>query len=289
MSLGHKLILQAFLASEVMEGAGCLLSRAIPTRTLYNLDPFMLFDHITDCTGQFPDHPHRGFEVVGYLLEGHCRHEDHLGNKGETFSGGGQWFTAGRGIVHAEKIESKSLHAVVVWVNLRSDMKFVEPAYQMFTNSSMQRAEDWDAGIAATILAGSALGLTAKTITRTPSAFIDFQLQKNAVLTHPITPGWNSLIYVLEGLIEVAGQSFSPKQTIVLTVDQPTVQVKAEKASRFILLSGQPLKEPIVQHGPFVMNTREQIVQAYEDYQKGRNGFEGAPQWKSELFHGKKR
>jgi hypothetical protein len=177
----------------------------------------MLFDHVTNCTGQFPDHPHSGFEVVGYLLEGHCRHEDHLGNKGETFSWGGQWFTAGRGIVHAEKIESKSLHAVVVWVNLRSDMKFVKPAYQQFTNSSIKRVEDWNTGITATILAGSALGQTAQTITRTPSTFLDFQLEKNSVLIHAVSPGWNSLIYILEGQVEVAGLSFGPKQTIVLT------------------------------------------------------------------------
>jgi redox-sensitive bicupin YhaK (pirin superfamily) len=168
-------------------------------------------------------------------------------------------------------------------------MKFVEPAYQQFTNSSIKRVEDWNTGITATILAGSALGQTAKTITRTPSTFIDFQLEKNSVLIHPVTPGWNSLIYVLEGQVEVAGLSFGPKQTIVLTKEQPTVKVKAEKASRFIFISGQPLNEPVVQHGPFVMNTREQIAQAYDDYQKGRNGFEGAPQWKSDLFHGKKK
>lgn len=287
MATSQKGILQSFHATEVMEGAGCRLSRAIPTTQLRNLDPFLLFDHLTNAVGQFPDHPHRGFEVVGYLLDGYCRHEDFLGNTGETSAGGGQWFTAGRGIVHAEKIESRSLHAVVVWVNLRSDMKAIAPAYQQFTMGSIKRAEDKGAGITATILAGSALGETAVTVTRTPASFIDFQMKQGAVLTHPLNPGWNSLLYVLEGRVTVGSRSFGEKDTAVLTVEEPCVVVTAEKACRFILLSGEPLNEPCVQYGPFVMNTRDQIVQAFDDYEHGRNGFEGANTWRSQLFYGR--
>jgi len=287
MAAGHKRILQAFLASEVTEGAGCRLSRALPTTQLRNLDPFMLFDHLTNATGQFPDHPHRGFEVVAYVIDGLVRHEDFLGCTGETSAGGGQWFTAGKGIVHAEKLDSRSVHAIVVWVNLRSDMKFVAPAYQQFTMGSIKRAEDKGAGISATILAGSALGETADTFTRTPAAFVDFQMQSGAVLTHPLPPGWNTLLYVLDGRVTVAGRSFGSKEAVVLTVEEATVQVTAENACRFIILSGQPLNEPCVQYGPFVMNSRDQIVQAFDDYERGTNGFEGAPTWRSQLFYGR--
>jgi hypothetical protein len=284
MAANHKRILQAFLVPELSEGGGYL---TLPTTQLRNLDPFLLFHHMTVSTVQFPDHPHRGFESVVYVLDGIIQHEDCLGCTGETTGGGGQWFTAGKGIVHAEKLPSRSFHAIVVWVNLRSDMKFVAPAYQQFTMGSIKRAEDKGAGISATILAGSALGETADTFTRTPASFMDFQMQSGAVLTHSLPPGWNTLLYVLEGRVTVASRSFGPKEAVVLTVEEPTVQVTAEKVSRFILLSGQPLNEPCVQYGPFVMNTRDQIVQAFDDYHRGINGFEGAPTWRSQLFYGR--
>ena len=287
MAANFKRIQQTFRAPEVTEGAGCLLNRVLPTTPLRNLDPFMLFDHLTNAVGQFPDHPHRGFEVVAYVIDGVVRHEDFLGCTGETAAGGGQWFTAGKGIVHAEKLDSRSVHAIVVWVNLRSDMKFVAPAYQQFTMGSIKRVEDKGLGISAVILAGSALGETAGTFTRTPASFVDFQMQSGAELTHTLPAGWNTLIYVLEGRVNISGRSLGPKEVAVMTVEETVVRVTAEKQSRFILLSGEPLNEPCVQYGPFVMNTRDQIVQAFEDYKNGTNGFEGAPTWRSQLFYGR--
>ena len=281
-----KRVRQSFRARKQMEGEGTTVFRAIGITQLPNLDPFMLFDDADSDDGQFPDHPHRGFEAIVYMLSGLVRHEDSQGGKGEIVEGGGQWMTTGRGIVHAEKIETRHVHAIAVWVNLKAAMKFVAPAYQQFTQGTIKNVEDRGAGISATILAGTALGETASTFTRTPASFIDFKLQTGSTLRHPMIPGWNSLLYVLDGRVTVAGASFGVKDTVVLTTEEPLLEVRAEKEARFILLSGEPINEPIVQYGPIVMNTREQIVQAFDDYYKGRNGFEGAPTWRSQLFYG---
>lgn len=280
-------MLKTFRAKAVSEGAGAKVYRTIPTTQLPNLDPFMLLDDVDTNTGQFPDHPHRGFEVVVYMLDGLVRHEDFKGGRGEIVEGGGQWMTTGKGIVHAEKIDSRHCSAIVVWVNLKASMKFVEPAYQEMPLGQIKKVEDRGAGISATILAGTALGETATTVTRTPAAFIDFRMNSGSTLNHPMTPGWNSLIYVLEGRVTLGGSSFGPKDAAIVTPEEANLLVTAEKQSRFILLSGEPINEPCVQYGPFVMNTRDQIVQAFEDYQHGRNGFEGAPSWQSQLFYGR--
>ena len=271
-----------------MEGDGARVFRAIGTSLLPGLDPFIGMDNVDTTRGQFPDHPPRGFEVIAYVLEGKVLHEDSKHNSGETTEGGGQWMTAGRGIVHCEKLEGR-VNWIVLWVNLKAGMKMCEPGYQVATMGTIKRAEDRGAGTSAAIFAGTALGQTAETVTRTPTAFIDFKLNAGSVLTQPVTPGWSSLLFVVEGRVLVAGVSLGAKEVAVLSPMESAVMVQAEKQSRLIFIAGEPIREPVCWYGPFVMNTREEIVQTFDDYQHGRNGFEGAETWKSQLFYGGER
>lgn len=194
--------------------------------------------------------------------------------------------TAGRGIVHSEMpANNEQSHGLQLWVNLKSKDKMIEPAYQELKAKDIKKVTQ--DGITAIVIAGTALGTTSQVYTRTPTHYIHFMMDANKELKQPIDKKWNAFLYTLEGSISVDGsESVGPHHTIALTrddnVDGVTVTTKSEKAS-FVLLAGEPTNEPVVQHGPFVMNTREQIMQAFTDYQYGKNGFERAPGWKSEI------
>jgi len=287
---------QTLLSREQGEGVGARVRRSIGRPELPNFDPFLMLDEFNvNKQGGFPDHPHRGFETVTYMFpdsEGSFQHEDFMGNHGFLKPGVLQWMTAGKGILHSEMPDPNSkgpAHGLQLWVNLAKKDKLCDPAYQELPKDKVPKVKV--GGIEAHVIAGSALGINSPVYTRTPVHYIHFYMDAHSTLNQPIPSGWNAFIYSIGGDIAV-GPNPDPKKmieahhTITLTRgdDLSGVTVTTfEKAANFVLLCGEPINEPIVQHGPFVMNTRSEIMEAIRDYQLGRNGFERAPGWRSEI------
>ncbi|XP_044139653.1 pirin [Bufo gargarizans] len=277
------------LSVEQSEGVGARVRRSIGRSELRNLDPFLMLDEFKGCQpAGFPDHPHRGFETVSYLLDGgSMAHEDFCGHVGRLDPGDLQWMTAGRGIVHAEMpCTDEPAHGLQLWVNLRSSEKMVPPEYQELKNADIPKpSKD---GVTVTVISGESMGVKSKVYTRTPTLFLDFKLEKGAKFTQAIPKGWTAFIYTLQGVIQVGSPDAQKKieahYTAVLE-DGDNVQLenKGDELAHLVLVAGEPINEPVVQHGPFVMNTREEISKTIEDYHLCKNGFERASTWKSKI------
>uniref|UniRef100_A0A8D3DNL6 Pirin n=1 Tax=Scophthalmus maximus TaxID=52904 RepID=A0A8D3DNL6_SCOMX len=275
---------------EQAEGVGARVRRSIGRKELRNLDPFLMLDEfrVSKPSG-FPDHPHRGFETVSvtYVIEGITAHEDFCGHSGRLKPGDLQWMTAGRGVVHAEMpVSEEPVVGLQLWVNLPRRDKMVEPAYQELKGSEIPKPSQ--GGVTVAVISGEALGAKSKVYTRTPTMYLDFRLQSGALHVQPVPSGWTTFIYTLSGSIHVGPdqeqQAVEPHHTVVFgDGDCVKVENKGSEVSHFVLIAGEPLKEPVVQHGPFVMTTEEEITQAVKDYQSGSNGFERARNWRSKI------
>ncbi|KAL6636525.1 hypothetical protein ACP70R_024097 [Stipagrostis hirtigluma subsp. patula] len=278
-------VVKKLLAESQPEGQGATVRRSIGRHELRNLDPFLMLDEFSvSKPAGFPDHPHRGFETVTYMLEGAFTHQDFAGHKGTIRAGDVQWMTAGRGIVHSEMPAADGVQkGLQLWINLSSKDKMIEPRYQELQSKDISRAEK--DGVEVKIIAGEAFGVRSPVYTRTPTMFMDFTMQPGSQLHQPIPEGWNAFVYIIDGEGVFGREKASPisaHHCIVLGPgDGLSVWNKSGAPLRFALVAGQPLGEPVVQHGPFVMNTRAEIQQAMEDYYYGRNGFEKASQWSS--------
>ncbi len=218
-------------------------------------------------------------------MKGACFHEDSKGHSGILNAGDVQWMTAGKGIMHSEvPMSDEKAHGLQLWVNLAAKNKMVEPKYQELLASDIPKRRF--GGVVANIIAGSAFGTQSPVYTITPTMYIDFAMEGGSTLKQPIPAGWNGFVYVLEGSGRFGGHAGEAHHTLVLSNDGSeeglTVTTKEGVPCRFALIAGEPLNEPIVQHGPFVMNTREEIMQTMMDFQSGKNGFEGAAEWSSE-------
>ncbi|XP_034731136.1 pirin [Etheostoma cragini] len=276
------------LSVEQSEGAGARVRRSIGRKELRNLDPFLMLDEFrVSKPAGFPDHPHRGFETVTYVLEGITAHEDFCGHSGRLTAGDLQWMTAGQGVVHAEMpVSEEPVVGLQLWVNLPRRDKMVEPAYQELKSSEIPKPSQ--GGVTVAVISGEALGVKSKVYTRTPTLYLDFRLQTGALHVQPVPSGWTTFIYTLSGSIHVGPveeqQKVEPHHTVVFG-DGDCVNIKNEgsEVAHFVLIAGKPINEPVVQHGPFVMTTEEEIGQAIRDYQTGRNGFERAKNWKSKI------
>lgn len=252
------------------------------------LDPFLLLDNFaTKLPGGFPDHPHRGFETVTYMLKGTFYHEDFRGNKGTISAGDCQWMTAGKGIVHSEMPASWDEESVgfQLWINLANKDKFCEPEYQEIKKEKIPMVTKDNVSVK--VIAGESLGVTGPIFARTPALYLDIEMEANAVLEQIIPKGWNSIGYVYEG-----EAFFGAEQRKVGIFS--TVQLRNEEneilliktgstGAKIILIAGKPMNEPVVSHGPFVLGSQEDLQKTFHDYQFGRNGFENAPGWKSEI------
>ena len=275
-------ISKVFTPHKQPEGDGAEVRRIIGTKDLRNLDPFLMMDHFeVHYPNGFPDHPHRGFETVTYMLNGNCKHEDFKGHSGEIGPGGIQWMTAGRGILHAEMPGTPKMEGLQLWVNLKSSDKLCEPSYQEKASSDIPKATQ--DGIEVTVIAGESLGIKSETVTRTPAYFLDFKMQAGSNLSQNVNNGWNSYMYVIDGKVAVAGRELTKGQVAVFGISGDSVEVRCIEQCRFVLLAGEPIGEPVVQHGPFVMNNNREIQEAMQDYRMGRNGFEGASAWRSSI------
>jgi len=267
------------------EGKGARVRRSIGRPELRNLDPFLMLDEFfgnaNDGAG-FPDHPHRGFETVAYLLEGMFLHEDFTGRKGTLRSGDIQWMTAGRGIVHSEMPGPVDTRGLQLWVNLKSDLKMCEPTYQEIEAKDIpSKSEN---GITVKVIAGESMGVSSPVVCRTPTYYLHFKLEPGApALEQKIPKGWTTIAYNLEGSVNFGSESPIPAHhTVVFSNEEEIVSIEnssKENAAELLLIAGQPLGEPVARRGPFVMNTEEEIEQTLKDYKLNQNGFENATPW----------
>ncbi|OWM85839.1 pirin-like protein [Punica granatum] len=281
-----RLVVRKLLARPQHEGVGAIVRRTIGGFELRHFDPFLALDEFSvTAPAGFPDHPHRGFETVTYMLQGSVRHEDFEGHKGTIEAGDLQWMTAGRGIVHSEMPAGEGTQkGLQLWINLSSKHKMIEPRYQEM--SSRDIAEASKDGIKVRVIAGESLGAKSPVYTRTPTMYLDFTLQPNSHLRQPIPEHWNAFVYVLEGKGIFGSAKSSPVAGHHLLLLGPGDGLeawnKSSKQLRFVLVGGEPLGEPVAQLGPFVMNTDEEIDQTVEDFANFANGFEKAMHWRSE-------
>jgi redox-sensitive bicupin YhaK (pirin superfamily) len=261
------------------DGAGVKLTRVIGTRELQNLDPFLMLDafgseEAGDYLAGFPDHPHRGFETVTYMLEGRMQHQDNKGNKGDLGPGSVQWMTAGRGIVHSEMPlqESGRMAGFQLWVNLPAKDKMCAPRYQDIPAGDVPVVSG-ESGATVKVLAGSYGGVEGpvKAVATDPT-YLDVTLGPQGAFAISLEQSYTSFAYVFEGEVK-----FGEEGTLIkagqLAVFSSGAGLKANGGNaggRFILLAGKPLKEPIAQYGPFVMNSMDEIRQAVEDFQAGK-------------------
>lgn len=288
-----RLVVRKFLAKPQLEGVGAIVRRSIGRFELKYFDPFLVLDEFSvSAPSGFPDHPHRGFETVTYMLQGAVTHEDFEGHRGTIGAGDLQWMTAGRGIVHSEMpAAAQGTHkGLQLWINLSSKNKMIEPRYQEITSKDIAEAGTKDGIIKVRVIAGESLGTKSPIYTRTPTMYLDFTLKPGGHLQQPIPLAWNSFVYVLEGE-GVFGNSKSspttPHNLLLLGSCGDGLEAwnkSGSKILRFILVGGEPLGEPVAQLGPFVMNTQQQIDQTIHDFENYTNGFEKARHWTSSSF-----
>jgi redox-sensitive bicupin YhaK (pirin superfamily) len=267
---------QMIKAFEVTEGAGVTVHRTIGTPALRNLDPFLMLDHFSsddpeDYIAGFPNHPHRGFITFTYMLDGHMLHEDSMGNKGDLRSGGAQWMKAASGVIHSEMPQQTNglMRGFQLWINLPANQKMSMPGYQEFAPEAIPVVENDDAMVK--VLIGEYEGQRGRVDDpHTNVQYLDVTLGAGKTFTQKMDSDLRGFLYVFEGDAIMAG-TIMPTHSFAVLGDGDAVQITAgAKGARFILAAGRPINEPIVQYGPFVMNTREEIEQAFLDYRDGR-------------------
>jgi hypothetical protein len=259
------------------DGAGVTLTRVITSKLQNRLDPFLLLDAFgsdipDEYIAGFPDHPHRGFETVTYMLAGKMRHRDNAGHEGLLSAGGVQWMTAGRGLIHSEMPEQKdgTMEGFQLWLNLPASRKMNDPWYQDFQSDEIPEYITAN-GVTVRVIAGESggiKGLLSRNITE--PLFLDIHLPAGAEFMTPLPMSHNAFIYVYRGAVKVGDTLVTSSRMGILSIEGVGIKLDATKDARLILLAGKPLHEPVVQHGPFVMNTQAEIYQALDDYRNGR-------------------
>jgi redox-sensitive bicupin YhaK (pirin superfamily) len=263
----------------VMDGAGVKINRVLTQPLQRRLDPFLMLDAFgSDKAGDyiagFPEHPHRGFETVTYMLTGRMRHRDSAGNEGLVTNGGVQWMTAGRGVIHSEMPEQEEglMEGFQLWLNLPAKDKMSAPWYRDIPTEEVPRFT-LDSGATVQVIAGSSHGV-AGAVQRegTQPLYLDIELPAGASFEQPLPGGHNAFLYVFRGEVVVEGKGVPQARMAILdnAKDADGVRIKATSPTRLLLIAGRPLNEPIAQYGPFVMNTQAEVFQAVEDFRAGR-------------------
>jgi quercetin 2,3-dioxygenase len=275
-------------ARRSVEGGGFVVRRPFPTPEMALFDPFLLLDEmgpVDYAPGKAvgaPDHPHRGFETVTYLLDGEFEHEDSAGNRGKLTPGDIQWMTAGRGVVHSEmpsrrvRDEGGRVHGFQIWVNLPARDKMTAPRYQDVQAANLPVAVTPDGKATVKVIAGAVLGVAAAVETRTPIEYFDVTLAPGGRVVLPAPASFNVAVYVFDGSARVGPSHDVESGSFVILGDGDAVEVSnaadARVPARLLVLGGEPLNEPVARYGPFVMNTEAEIQQAIRDYQSGNFG-----------------
>jgi hypothetical protein len=261
------------------DGAGVNLTRVISGKLQHRLDPFLMLDAFgsdnpDDYIAGFPDHPHRGIETVTYMLRGRMRHRDSAGHEGLLENGGVQWMTAGRGVIHSEIPEQQEgvMEGFQLWLNLSAQDKMADPWYQDFPSANIPEYVTDDA-VTVRVIAGTSNGVAgAVSRATTDPLYLDVHLPAGTTFSTALPPGHNAFLYVYRGAVTVEGTEIGSQRLGILSnaPEADGITISANEAARLILVAGKPLNEPIVQYGPFVMNTQEQIHQALNDFRAGR-------------------
>jgi redox-sensitive bicupin YhaK (pirin superfamily) len=284
-------VLKVVKSMRSIEGGGFIVNRAFPTHFISEFDPFLLLDEMGpldygpgEAKGA-PDHPHRGFETVTYMIEGKFQHKDSQGHSGKLNPGDVQWMTAGAGVIHSEMPEDEftrnggRMHGFQLWVNLPRRDKMIKPHYQEIPSSKIPVAKSLDGKVIAKVIAGEAMGVNAVIETRTPIMYVHFTLQPKSEIEQRIPVEYNAFAYVVngQGLFGSDNRNAAAKGQVVIfsNAGGDTVSLKNESHDSpldVLLIAGLPLNEPVARYGPFVMNERHEIDQAIEDYRTGRMG-----------------
>lgn len=264
---------QVIKAQAVREGAGVIVHRSIGTQSLRHLDPFLMLDHFgsdnpNEYIAGFPAHPHRGFITFTYMLDGHMEHHDSMGNRGELDSGGVQWMKAASGVIHSEMPRQVDglLRGFQLWINLPAHEKMSDPAYQEFPANKIPEVER--TGTQVRVLAGEYQDQAG--VIKDPNTqvcYLDVKLDAEVAFNLPIPTSHNAFLYIFEGTATSQAQALPQHSLVVLGAGDELAVQAGSRGARFIVVAGKPLNEPIVQYGPFVMNTREEIEQALTDHQ----------------------
>lgn len=261
------------------DGAGVSLTRVLTGKLQRRLDPFLMLDAFgsddpDDYIAGFPDHPHRGFETITYMLSGRMRHRDSAGHEGLLENGGMQWMIAGRGAIHSEIPEQEDglMEGFQLWLNLPAVNKMAEPWYKDFSSEDIPEYATPE-GVTVRVIAGESNGVAgAMTREVTEPVYLDIHLPAGTEFSTELPTTHNAFIYVYRGAVQVGDTQIDTQRMGILgnTSDAEGVTILATADARMILVAGKPLYEPIVQYGPFVMNTQEEIHQALDDYRSGR-------------------
>ena len=275
---------------ETLEGGGFLVRRPFPKASFSDFDPFLLLDEMGpmdvapgEAKGA-PDHPHRGFETVTYMLSGEMEHKDSSGHAGQLRAGDVQWMTAGSGVVHAEMPSAEfmrtggRMHGFQLLVNLPQRDKMIKPRYQEIPSGKIPKATSADGLVSVTVIAGEAMGEKAVIETRTPIIYLHYRIKTGGLATQRVPRAFNAFAYVVDGagLFGAVGERAGDGQMVMFAPDGDEVRIEnpavAAETLEVLLIAGVPLNEPIARYGPFVMNTEAEIHQAFEDYRRGRMG-----------------
>ncbi|WP_208281444.1 pirin family protein [Massilia oculi] len=263
----------------VMDGAGVKINRVLTGPLQRRLDPFLMLDAFGsdkpgDYIAGFPEHPHRGFETITYMLAGRMRHRDSAGNEGMITDGGVQWMTAGRGVIHSEMPEQNEglMEGFQLWLNLPASDKMIEPWYRDIPLKEVPRFTS-DDGVTVQVIAGSTHGVDgAVQRAHTEPLYLDLEIPAGVTFDQPIPAGHNAFVYVFRGEAVIEGKGVGQARMAILdnAPGADGVRIKAVENTRVLVLAGRPLNEPIAQYGPFVMNTQAELQQAVEDFRAGR-------------------
>lgn len=273
---------------ETFEGAGFLVRRPFPQASFSDFDPFLLLDEMGPMElgpGQAkgaPDHPHRGFETVTYMLSGEMQHKDSRGHAGRLTPGDVQWMTAGAGVVHSEMPSAEftrtggRMHGFQLWVNLPKRDKMMKPRYQEIPGSQIPKATSADGSVSVGVIAGEAMGRKAVIETRTPIIYLHYSIKPGGVARQQASSTYNTFAYIVdgEGLFGAEREPAKDGQMVLFAQDGDEVRIEntGNATLDVLLIGGMALNEPIARYGPFVMNTESEIRQAFEDYRLGRMG-----------------
>lgn len=268
-------------AERTVEGGGFVVRRPFPTARVSHIDPFLLLDEmgpVDYAPGKAigaPEHPHRGFETVTYLMHGAMEHRDTTGAVATIRPGGVQWMTAGSGVVHSELPTTDFLHSggrmhgFQLWVNLPAASKMIPPRYQGFESEELRRVSLTNGG-EVRVVAGTVMGVTGAVQTTSPMTYAHVLLRAGEEVTWEPADGHTALVHVFDGELSANSHAAESGQMMVFSRKAGSITIATSTSAQALLLGGEPLGEPVVRYGPFVMNTREEIVQAFQDYEAGR-------------------
>jgi redox-sensitive bicupin YhaK (pirin superfamily) len=275
---------------ETLEGGGFLVRRPFPQASFSEFDPFLLLDEMGPMEVEpgeakgAPDHPHRGFETVTYLLSGEMEHKDSRGHAGRLTPGDVQWMTAAAGVVHSEmpsaafQRDGGRMHGFQLWVNLPQREKMTKPRYQEIPRARIPEAKSADELVTVRVIAGEAMGQQAVIETHTPIVYLHYRIEPGGVVEQRVPAEYNTFAYIIDGagLFGAERERAGDGQMVLFAQDGDTIRIEnpadGEERLDLLLIAGVPLNEPVARYGPFVMNTEREIRQAFEDYVRGRMG-----------------